>query len=216
MHLGRHLADRALDLGMAGMADQHDLAALGGVAPALVVHLGDQRAGGVDHRQVPLGGQLLDPLGDAMGGEDRHRAGRDLVQLVDEHRAAGAAGPRPRGGCGRSRAGHRSAGRISSRPARRSRSPAPRRRRSRGAGPGRRGSCGNSPNGGAVPQVRPDMAVGYGMPHREVRAMAVRAYGTKPVGCGNAVNSADRRLDWATHACDSAQPRSARCDPIVG
>ena len=54
------------------------------------MHLGDQRTGGVDHRQVPLGGQLLDPLGDAVGGEDGHRAGRDFVQLVDEHRAAGA------------------------------------------------------------------------------------------------------------------------------
>ncbi len=90
MHLGRHLADRALDLSMAGMADQHDLAALGGVAASLVVHLGDQRTGGVDHRQVSLGGQLLDPLGDTVGGEDGHRARRDLVQLVDEHRATGA------------------------------------------------------------------------------------------------------------------------------
>ena len=90
MHLGRDLADRALHLGVAGMADQDDLAALGGVAAALVVHLGDQRAGGVDHRQAALGGQLLDPLGDAVGGEDGHRAGRDLVQFVDEHRAAGA------------------------------------------------------------------------------------------------------------------------------
>ena len=90
MHLGRNLADRAFDLGVAGVADQDDLAALGGVAAALVVHLGDQRAGRVDHRQVALGGQLLDPLGHAVGGEDRHRAGRDLVQFVDEHRAAGA------------------------------------------------------------------------------------------------------------------------------
>ena len=90
MHLGRHLADRALDLGMAGMADQHDLAVLASVAAAFVMHLGDQRAGGVDHRQTALGGRLLDPLGDAVGGEDGHRAGRDLVQFVDEHRAAGA------------------------------------------------------------------------------------------------------------------------------
>ncbi len=35
-----------------------------------------------------LGRHLLDLLGDTMGGEDRHRAGRDLVQLVDEHGAA--------------------------------------------------------------------------------------------------------------------------------
>ena len=52
--LAGDLADRALDLGVAGMADQDDLAALGGVALALVVHLGDQRAGGVDHRQAAL------------------------------------------------------------------------------------------------------------------------------------------------------------------
>ena len=90
MHLGRNLADRALDLGVAGMADQDDLAALRGVATALVVHLRHQRTGGVDHRQVPLGGELLDPLGDAVGGEDGHRAGRDLVELIDEHRASGA------------------------------------------------------------------------------------------------------------------------------
>ena len=37
-----------------------------------------------------LGRQLLDALRDAMGAENRHRAGRDLVQLVDEHRAARA------------------------------------------------------------------------------------------------------------------------------
>ncbi len=90
VHLAGHLADRAFHLRVAGMADQHDLTPLGGVAPALVMHLGDQRAGGVDHRQAALGGQLLDTLGHAMGAEHGHRAGRHLVQLVDEHRAAGA------------------------------------------------------------------------------------------------------------------------------
>ena len=54
------------------------------------MHLGDQRAGGVDHRQAALGGELLDRAGDAVGAEDGHRAGRDLVELVDEDRAAGA------------------------------------------------------------------------------------------------------------------------------
>ena len=42
------VADRALDLGVAGVADQHDLAALPGVAPPLDVDLADERAGGVD------------------------------------------------------------------------------------------------------------------------------------------------------------------------
>ena len=50
-------AHRALDLGMAGMADQDDLAALVGVALALDMHLGDQRAGRVDHRQAALAGR---------------------------------------------------------------------------------------------------------------------------------------------------------------
>ena len=89
MHLGRHLADGALHLGMAGVANQDDLAALGGITAALVVHLGDQRAGRVDHRQTAFGRQLLHTFGNAMGGEDGHGTGRDLIQLVDEHRTTG-------------------------------------------------------------------------------------------------------------------------------
>jgi len=65
-----------------------DLAALGGVAAALVMDLGDERAGGIDHRQVALGGQLLDALGHAVGGEDRAGPRRDLVEFVHEDRAA--------------------------------------------------------------------------------------------------------------------------------
>ncbi len=75
---------------MAGVADQDDFPTQGPVTTALVVHLGNQRTGGVDHRQVPFSGQLLDPLGDAVGGEDGHGAGRDFVQFVDEHSPAGA------------------------------------------------------------------------------------------------------------------------------
>ncbi len=81
------LADGALDLGMPGMADQHDLAALGGVAAALGVDLGDQRAGGVDHREAAVGRDLFHRAGDAVRAEDRHGAGRHLAQLVDEHGA---------------------------------------------------------------------------------------------------------------------------------
>ena len=46
------LAHRALDLRMAGMADENELPALRDIALALVVHLGDQRAGRVEHRQM--------------------------------------------------------------------------------------------------------------------------------------------------------------------
>ncbi len=72
------------------MADQDDLAPLVGVALAFDVHLGDQRAGRVDHRQAALAGAALDRAGDAMRAEDRHAARRDLVDLVDEPRALGA------------------------------------------------------------------------------------------------------------------------------
>ena len=48
------LAHRALDLGVAGMADQDHLEALGGIALALVVDLGDQRAGRIDYVQAAL------------------------------------------------------------------------------------------------------------------------------------------------------------------
>ena len=90
MHLAGDPAHRAFDLGMAGMADQDDLAALIGVALALDMHLGDQRAGRVDDRQAALAGARLDRAGDAVRAEDRDRARRDLVDLVDKARALGA------------------------------------------------------------------------------------------------------------------------------
>ena len=55
MHPAGDPAHRAVDLGMAGMADQDDLATLVGIALALDVHFRDQRAGGVDDRQAALG-----------------------------------------------------------------------------------------------------------------------------------------------------------------
>ena len=62
MHRPGDLAHRAFDLGMAGMADQDDLAALVGIALALDMDLGDQRAGRVDDRQPALGRIRLDRL----------------------------------------------------------------------------------------------------------------------------------------------------------
>ena len=85
----RDLAHRAFDFRMAGMADQDQLAALADIALALVVHLGDQRAGGVEHRQAARAGLLLDALGDAVRGEHRHGVRRHFGQLLDEHRALG-------------------------------------------------------------------------------------------------------------------------------
>ena len=51
-HRRRDLAHRAFDFRMARMADQDQLAALADIALALIVHLGDERAGRVQHRQV--------------------------------------------------------------------------------------------------------------------------------------------------------------------
>ena len=72
---------------MALVADQDDLVAILGVALAFLVHLGNQGAGRVEHRQVAAVGVVLDLLGHAMGAEHRDRALRDLVHLLDEARA---------------------------------------------------------------------------------------------------------------------------------
>ena len=75
---------RALDLGMTGVADQHHIEPVRGVALALLVHLGDQRAGGVDHAEPAVAGRQLHPLRDAVRAEHRDRALRDLIDLVHE------------------------------------------------------------------------------------------------------------------------------------
>ena len=87
MHPAGNAAHRALDLGVAGMADQDDLAALIGVALALDMHLRDERAGGVDHGQPALAGSPLDLARHPMRAEDRHRPRWHLVDLIDEHGA---------------------------------------------------------------------------------------------------------------------------------
>src|SRR6266576_55671 len=90
MHAASDSAHRAFDLRMAGMPDQDDLAALIGVALPLDMHLGDERTGRVDDRKAALPRPLLDLARDPMSAEDRHRARRDLVDLVDELRPFGA------------------------------------------------------------------------------------------------------------------------------
>ncbi len=84
-----NLAHGAFDLGVAGMADENEPASLGHVALALVVHLGDQRAGGVEHRQLARGSLFLDALGHAMGAEDGDRVRRNFGEILDEMRAFG-------------------------------------------------------------------------------------------------------------------------------
>lgn len=71
------------------MADEHDLAASLVVDGGLAMHLGDQRAGGVDGEELPPRRILRHGFRHAMGGEDHRRgaAGRHLVQFLDEDRA---------------------------------------------------------------------------------------------------------------------------------
>ncbi len=82
------LAGGALDLLVPLVADQQDVVVLACEALGLVVDLGDQRAGGVDRLELPLGRLPVDLGRDAVGREHHGRAGRHLVELLDEHRAA--------------------------------------------------------------------------------------------------------------------------------
>ena len=86
--LGR-LAHRALDLLVAGVADEDDRVALGGELLGLDVDLGDQRAGRVDREQAALARRSAwTRRRDAVGGEDDRGALGDLGLLLDEDRAA--------------------------------------------------------------------------------------------------------------------------------
>ena len=82
------LARRTLDLLVAGVADQQDVVVLRGEAHGLVVDLGHQRAGRVDRLQRAHLGLAVHLRRDAVGGEDHGLTGRDLVELLDEDRAA--------------------------------------------------------------------------------------------------------------------------------
>ena len=90
MHAAAEAPLGADDLGVAGVSDQHELALFLLVAARLQVHLGDERARGVDRAQLPLAGLALDLLGHAVGAEDRDRAARDVVEGLDEVHAAPA------------------------------------------------------------------------------------------------------------------------------
>jgi hypothetical protein len=81
------LAGRSDDLVVSGLADEHNVVIAGGEAPGLVMHLSDQRTGGVDGPQVPAGGFLADSGGDTVSREDGDRAFWHLADFVDEDRA---------------------------------------------------------------------------------------------------------------------------------
>ena len=83
------LAHRALDLLMAGVADEHDRVALAGELQRLAVDLGDERARRVDRLQPARQRVGVHGGRHAVGREDGHRAlGDRVVELLDEHGAA--------------------------------------------------------------------------------------------------------------------------------
>ena len=70
------------------VAEQEHGAALLGVAADFLVHLGDQRAGGVDEAQPAVDRLRAHLRRDPVSGEDDPRAVGHLIELLDEDRAA--------------------------------------------------------------------------------------------------------------------------------
>ena len=66
------------------MADENALTTIAAVLGHFDVHLGDQRAGRVEHLQATASGFLAHGLGHAVGAEDDDDVVRHLVQLFNE------------------------------------------------------------------------------------------------------------------------------------
>ncbi len=81
------LAHGAFDLGMPGVADHDHLPALAAHPGDLDVDLRHQRAGRVEHLQPARARLVADRPRHAVSGEHHDRAGRDLLERVDEDRA---------------------------------------------------------------------------------------------------------------------------------
>ena len=74
------------DFLVALMTNQQNVVVVTGESPGLVVHLGDQRAGGVDGLQVTFGGRRVHGRRDPVRGEHHDGPFGNLVGLLDEHR----------------------------------------------------------------------------------------------------------------------------------
>jgi hypothetical protein len=72
------------------VADEDHHATLRDVALALAVHLGDERTGCVEDAQAALPRVILDDPRNAVGAEDRDRAGGNFGEVLDETRPLGA------------------------------------------------------------------------------------------------------------------------------
>jgi exodeoxyribonuclease VII large subunit len=89
MDPGRRLTGGADDLLVTLVTDQQDVDVLAREAAGLGVHLGNERAGGIDGSKVAASRLLVHDRRDAMGGEHDDRAFRHLVGLLDEDRPPG-------------------------------------------------------------------------------------------------------------------------------
>jgi hypothetical protein len=87
VHPVRGVAERSLDLDVAGVADQHDLLPLLREAARLDVYLRHQRARRVDRAKPLLRGRLANGRRDAVGAVDQQCARRSVGGVVHEHGA---------------------------------------------------------------------------------------------------------------------------------
>jgi len=84
------LAHSAFDFRVAGMANQDALTAVTAVARHFDMHLGDQRAGRIEHFKAAPRSLCPHSLGNAMGTEDDDDVVRHLIQFFDKDCATGA------------------------------------------------------------------------------------------------------------------------------
>ena len=111
----RQLAHGADHLRMAGMADQHDLAAAPEMDLGLAMHLGDQRTGGVERRTDCAASPRRAPTCGTPWAEKITGAAVSGISSSSSTKIAPLRpqARRPRSGCARSRGAHRPAGRTS-------------------------------------------------------------------------------------------------------
>src|SRR5829696_2491324 len=80
----RRLTRGAFDLLMTRVPDEQNVQSLAGEPLGLLVHLCDQRTGGVDHLEAPRLRLRMDGRRNAVRGEDHRRALRHLRKFIDE------------------------------------------------------------------------------------------------------------------------------------
>ncbi len=89
MHAAVGLTHRAFDFRMTQMPDHHDLAPGGAHFCDFDVHLCHQGTRCIEHAQPALPCFALHTLGYAVGRENHDAARRNLIEIIDKHRAFG-------------------------------------------------------------------------------------------------------------------------------